>query len=290
MGKRAGLIAWVAVGVLAAGGAFLYARDQARGGGEAVEPPARGLPHTPDYHALFVFPDDSEHLLLGTHVGVYESTDGGVRWRFLGLEGSDAMHFARGESGAIWVAGHHVLERSEDGGKTWHQVEPDGLRGLDIHGFATSLGGDLLYAAVAGEGLYRSDDGGASFREISDEVGPNVYALAVTNDGMLVAADRGRGIVVNANGDGVEWVETLPMETAGLASNGLDPPERAVLAAGESVQLLDGARESEVVLMAENGAGPVAFAPSDPDIAYVITFDRKLHRSDDGGETWREVA
>ena len=46
----------------------------------------------------------------------------------------------------------------------------------------------------------------------------------------------------------------------------------------------------EDVLTPEEGAGPVAFAPSDPSIAYVITFDRKLHRSEDGGETWAEVA
>jgi photosystem II stability/assembly factor-like uncharacterized protein len=287
MGKRFGWTIWVVIGVIAATGAFLYAREQAKGGGGAVEPPVRGLPHTPDYHSLFVFPDDPEHLLLGTHVGVYESTDGGAVWRFLGLEGKDAMHFAlEDDDGTIWVAGHNVLQRSEDRGKAWTGVTPEGLPGLDIHGFAIGPDNELLYAAVAGEGLYRSDDGGDSYRLISEDVGPGVYALAVTKDGVLFAADSERGVLINATGDGVEWVEALDMPTLGLASNSLDPPERRILAAGESIQLFGRDDRPREVLAIEEGAGPVAFAPSDPSIAYAVGFDRTLYRSDDGGEGW----
>ena len=292
MRKRLGLGAWLLLAVAAALGAFLFAREQATGGGDAVEPPARGLPHTPDYHALFVFPDDPEHLLLGTHVGIYESTNGGVRWRFLGLEGKDAMHIVRALDGSIWVAGHNVLERSEDRGRTWTEVRPDGLPGLDIHGFAIDTccqATRLMYAAVAGEGMYRTLDGGKSFRRISEEVGPSVYALTVTKDGVLFAADRGRGVVVNPDGDGARWFDALDMETAGLASNGLDPPDARVLAAGTAVQVFEPRDTWRRVLSVEEGSGPVAFAPSDPEIAYVVGFDRKLYRSDDGGETWEPV-
>jgi photosystem II stability/assembly factor-like uncharacterized protein len=288
-GKRFGWAIWVVVGVVAALGAFLLAREQATGGGEAIDPPARGLPHTPDYHALFVFPDDPEHLLLGTHVGVYESTDGGVSWRFLGLEGKDAMHFAHEPDGTIWAAGHNVLESSDDGGKTWREATTSGLPSLDIHGFAIDEANPYVYAAVAGEGLYRSDNGVSVFRRISEEVGPRVYALALTKDGVLFAADSDRGVLVNANGDGVEWIDALDMATLGLADNQLDPPQRRILAAGKSVQLFRGLGKPREVLDAVKGAGPVAFAPSDPSIAYVVGFDRKLYRSSDGGESWRPV-
>jgi len=290
MGKRFGLVAWLLVGALVALGAFLYARDQARGGGKAVEPPARGLPHTPDYHALSVFPDDPDHLLLGTHVGIYESTDGGVSWRLAGLEGQDAMHFARDAEGTLWVAGHNVLERSRDGGRTWSEVRPAGLPGLDIHGFAYGEDNGLFYAAVAGEGIYRSDDGGRRFRSFSQDVGPRVYALAVTKDGVLLAADSDRGVLENASGDGEKWSSLLDMQAAGLATNGQDPPDRRVLAAGESVQLFTDSARWQKVLSPEDGAGPVAFAPGNPSIAYAVGFDRKLYRSEDGGETWAPVA
>jgi photosystem II stability/assembly factor-like uncharacterized protein len=261
------------------------AREQARGGGDAVEPPARGLPATPDYHALFVFPDDPEHLLLGTHVGVYESTDGGVRWRFLGLEGRDAMHFAQDEDGTIWTAGHNVLERSSDGGRTWESVEPEGLPGLDIHGFTIDAEDGTFFAAVAGEGLYRSDDGGASFAAVSERIGPSVYALAIVPSGELYAADRETETVYHASSDGVEWLRSLEMHTAGLAANGT-----RLLAVGDAVQLSTGNDTWREVFDLEEGAGPVAFAPSDPEIAYLVGFDRKLYRSNDGGETWDEVA
>lgn len=295
-GRSFGWVAWLALGAAVAAGAFLIAREQATGG-EPVDPPARGLPATPDYHALYVDPANPDRLLLGTHVGIYESTNGGVAWRFAGLDGKDAMHFGRERDGTLWVAGHEVLERSEDGGATWETVRPDGLPSRDIHGFAVSRDVDgLVYAAVYEEGLYRSDDGGASFRLISERVGPNVNALALTKDGMLFAADGERGVFANANGDGVQWVRGLAMPTVGLASNRADSPELRVLAAGRSLQLFTRPRAwREVLSLDGRWAGPVAFAPSDPSIAYAVTFDADeagsglLYRSRNGGVTWRRV-
>lgn len=287
--RRIGWLAWLAVGLLAAGGAFWVAKEQATGDGEAIAPPAKGLPHTPDYHSLLVDAANLNRVFLGTHVGIYESTDGGVSWRFAGLGGKDAMHFAREDDGTIWAAGHSVLEKSEDAGHTWTEVRPEGLPGLDIHGFAVSTKDGTVYAAIAGEGLYRSTDGGASFGLISDEVGPGVIALAVSNDGALFAADGKRGVLVNTGGDGRRWTESLDMATIGLASNGLELPRGRTLAAGEAVQLRTDGAGWETVLRVEEGAGPVAFAPSDPDIAYAVGFDRRLYRSEDGGRSWTPV-
>ena len=285
-----GLIGWIGIGVVAALGAFLAAREQATGGGEAVAPPARGLPHTPDYHSLLVDADDPDGLLLGTHVGVYRSTDGGATWRFLALEGRDAMHFARDEDGKLWVAGHHVLATSTDGGRTWRDLEPEGLPHLDIHGFAVDQVNPFVYAAVAGEGLYRSNDGGKTFRLISRDIGPDVYALVVTRTGEVWAADGEAGVLLNSDGDGREWTDALEMPTAGLATNWEGRPRR-ILAAGTDLRLLTYPKgEWETVLEVEEGLGPVAFAPSEPAVAYAVGFDRALYRSGDGGRTWDAVS
>src|SRR5215207_9939900 len=96
-------IAWIAVVALAALGAFWVAKKQAEGPNEAVAPPPVGLPHTPDYHSLLVDADDPNRVLLGTHVGIYESVDGGRKWRFSGLEGDDAMNLVRQAGGVFWV-------------------------------------------------------------------------------------------------------------------------------------------------------------------------------------------
>jgi len=282
-------IAWVAVVALAALGAFWVAKKQAEGPNEAVAPPAAGLPHTPDYHSLLVDATDADRVLLGTHVGVYETMDGGRRWTFAGLEGDDAMNLVAISESTIWVAGHEVLKRTTDAGASWKDVRPDGLPGLDIHGFAADprfRDGSVLYAAVAGEGLYRSDDGGESFAQVSNGVGPAVYGLTVTASGRLFAAEQ-RGVFASDD-DGRTWRVVLEEEVVGVAAR---PGESdTILATGSGIfRSTDGGATWDKVQEISEGAWPVAWAPSDPERAYVVGFDRKLYRTTDAGATWATV-
>jgi photosystem II stability/assembly factor-like uncharacterized protein len=294
--RRLGWLAWILVGVLVAAGAFWVAKEQATGGGEAIDPPPIGLPHTPDYHSLLVDSKNPRRLLLGTHVGLYESTDGGRSWRFAGLEGKDVINLARSKDGTVWAAGHNVFERSDDDGRAWTPVRPDGLPGLDIHGFAASYDvGGRLEAAINGKGLYRSDDGGETFSLLSDDVGASVVALAETKDGVLLASDTRRGLLANMSGDGREWVKVLDPPVAGVATPPVDPNATAdlsFLATSHGIVRLTRGPEaaSRVVRPIEDGAGPVVYAPSDPSVAYAVGNDRKLYRSLDGGESWKVVS
>jgi photosystem II stability/assembly factor-like uncharacterized protein len=275
--------------VLAAAGAFWVAKQQAEGPNEAVEPPAVGLPRTPDYHALLVDATDPDRVLLGTHVGIYESIDGGRRWVFAGLEGDDAMNIVREREGALWVAGHGVLKKSDGGGATWDDVDPAGLPSKDVHGFALDPDDEqTIYAAIAGEGLYRSGDGGASFEEVSSGVGPAVYGLAVTPSGRVLAADQ-RGVSASDDG-GTTWEVLLEDVAVGLAVSREDEDTILVTTATGIVRSTDGGVTWDEVQPIPDGAWPVAFAPSEPARAYVVGFDRKLYRSDDAGATWRIVS
>src|SRR5256885_10634555 len=56
-------------------------------GGKSGREESAGLPETPDYHSLLVNPSNSQKLVLGTHVGLYASSDGGRHWRFDALSG-----------------------------------------------------------------------------------------------------------------------------------------------------------------------------------------------------------
>ena len=283
-----GRVTWLAIAVVAAGGAFFYAKKQALAPTEQVTPPATGLPRTPDYHALLVSPTDARRIVLGTHAGLYESNDGGRSWRKGPLAGNDAMNLVRTRSGLLWAAGHNVLFSSADGGRTWTGVRPNGLPGLDLHGFAADpRDGRTLYAAVAQEGLYRSSDGGNTFELVTDEVGGNVFGLAVTPTGRILAADPKRGLRASDDG-GQTWKHVLPVSMVGVAVN--RSQQRRVLATGDGVYLSsDAGLTWRKVLSPPGGAGPVAWARSDPGVAYTVGFDVRLYRTADGGESWRPV-
>ena len=255
-------------------------------GDSRVDGVSAGLPATPDYHSLLVSPTNPDDVYLGTHVGLFRSTDAGATWRKVALDGRDAMNLARVSATRWWAAGHNVLMRSSDGGATWRSVSPPGLPGLDVHGFAVdpSTTG-RLWAAVAGQGLYRSDDDGATFREASRDVGGAVMALAVLPDGRLLAGDMQRGLVTTAD-DGHSWQAGLREGLMGLAVNPAD--SGTLLATGAAIfRSTDGGASFTRVLETPNGSGPVAFAPSLPTRAYVVGLDRVLYRSDDTGATWQ---
>jgi photosystem II stability/assembly factor-like uncharacterized protein len=247
-----------------------------------------GLPNTPDYHSLLVNPGDPRKLVLGTHVGLYVSSDGGRHWRFDALSGDDAMNLARPHGQTIWLAGHNVFKKSSDGGKTWTDVRPSGLPGLDIHGFAVDpRNPKTLYAALAGQGLYRSRDQGQSFSLLSAQVGGNVMALAVSRDGRILAGDMQQGLLESRNG-GASWKQKLKAQLLGLAVNPSDP--KRLLATGAGIALsTDGGQSWRSVLNLPGGAGPVAWSESEPKLAYAVGLDRTFYRSINGGASWQQV-
>jgi photosystem II stability/assembly factor-like uncharacterized protein len=258
-------------------------------GGESPSA-AAGLPDTSDYHSLLVDAKNADVIFLGTHAGIYRSSDAGVHWRRFKLEDRDAMNLARaGSGGSVWMAGHDVLARSDDGGENWRELRPASLPSLDIHGFAVDPSAPrTLYAAVAGQGLYRSSDSGSTFALVSRDVGAAVMALAVTPSGDILAGDMQRGLLRSRDG-GRTWREALNVQLAGLTINPRN--SRLILAAGRGVlRSADGGSSWKQVLDVPEGAGPVAWARSEPSRAYVVGFDRTFYRSDDSGATWSAVA
>lgn len=273
----------------ALGLAFVANRD----GGSTPSPPAAStLPATPDYHSLLVAPADPNRIWLGSHVGLHESTDGGRSWTEAGLSGQDAMNLAQepGGSKTVWSAGHNVLAKSTDGGESWADVRPAGLPSLDVHGFATDPRNEkTLWAAVAGEGLFRSTDGGQAFSLVSRQVGPGVMALGVSPAGRVLAGDMQQGLMASSD-EGQTWTQVLPEGLMGLAINPRMPTR--VLATGQSGVWLsvDGGTTWRIVQPMAQGSGPVAWAPSAPKTAYAVGFDRMLYKTSDLGASWRPVA
>jgi photosystem II stability/assembly factor-like uncharacterized protein len=114
-----------------------------------------------------------------------------------------------------------------------------------------------------------------------------VMALAATPSGDLLAGDMQHGLLVSPDG-GRTWRRVLAAQLMGLALNPDDP--KRLLAAGLGILLsTDGGQSWHQRLKITQGAGPVAWSPSNPKVAYVVGFDRTLYRSTDSGETWSAV-
>ena len=238
-------------------------------------------------HSLKVDPSNPDALLLGLHGGLYRSTDAGRSWRFVALNGDDAMNVVGDRGGApLWVAGHNVLERSLDGGKSFEPVRPRGLPNLDLHGFAVREGKPSeIYAAAAGEGLYRSRDAGASFELVSRTVGPSVFGLAERPDGTLFISDPGRGFLISSDG-GRSF--RMPLRGQGLVSVAIEPGGRGLVVVGGEPGLYlsrDGGRRFEKGFT-DAAVAAVAIAPSDPARVYAVGIDGTVFVSDDGARTW----
>ena len=175
--------------------------------------------------------------------GVYKSTDGGKTWKNVGLRdtrhiGRVIVHPRNPDIAFVAALGHAFgpnpergIFRSVDGGKTWEKVlyQDDKTGGIDI-ALARS-NPHILFAALweasrspwgltsgPGSGLYRSIDGGATWKRLEENglpkpplgrigvsvtgVDPNrVYALIEAEEGGLYRSDDGGDHWTRVNDD-----------------------------------------------------------------------------------------
>lgn len=247
---------------------------------------AAGIPKASDYHSLIVSSTDPNTLLLGTHQGLYRSSDGGKTWHAAGLAGEDVMNLVR-SGGTIFMGGHNVFAESTDGGKSWVAKRPSGLPNLDVHGLAADpRDPNTLYAQIANTGLYRSTDGARSFRLVSADVNGMMMQVAVTPAGRLIVGDMSRGIFTSATGK--HWLNTANGMVMGIATDPKNP--KRIVATGRGIAISnDGGRTWGTALASKLMFGPVAWSPQNPKLVYAVSYDRSLWRSTDAGKDWTRI-
>lgn len=141
-----------------------------------------------DARAFAAVPGDPNHLYLGTTDSwLYESTDAGARWhRLAKMAGSNAFvldHIvvdptapatiyvaawrADGPGGGLWI--------THDGGRTWS--ESSGLHGQSVFAFAQAPSDPHILFAGTLAGVFRSNDSGATWAEISPEGSREIHEI-----------------------------------------------------------------------------------------------------------------
>ncbi len=145
----------------------------------------------PEISSIVISPQNSNIMYVGTRDGVFKSIDRGLTWKFsdsIVLKKPEDSGMTRqqieGACGKLVVApsspnilyticwsdsnsgGHSTFKKSIDYGKTWDQFG----EGLPQSWFAPALAVDpnnsnVVFASWANGGLYRSMDGGKSWKE-----------------------------------------------------------------------------------------------------------------------------
>lgn len=211
-----------------------------RAGSEEWEPANEGLPVDFSVQEITFAGSDSEQLLAGLRVGgmyLYERQEQDPTWQRL----PEALPIGQARDVAglavtgpdretvVIAAGTGVFS-STDAGETWqHLGAAQGLPKGDVRANALAQGqqdSEILYAALAaGEGLYRSNNGGASWRpavgNLDDAVRTNACCLTVgANDdtlylGLQMSEVYTRQVYLTRDA-GAKWQALSPLSDGGL--------------------------------------------------------------------------
>ncbi|MDO8673322.1 MAG: hypothetical protein Q7O66_18095, partial [Dehalococcoidia bacterium] len=141
-----------------------------------------------------------------------------------------------------------------------------------------------------GYGLFKSGDGGASWKGVSNTLSRSVMALAIAGDDSktIYAGSMDLGILRSTDG-GVTWQPAnIGLNTKAVMSLATSPTAPGLVYAGTDRGLFQ-SKDSGVswTLAGFRGAAMVvAAAPANPQHIVLVDDKTNVYRSEDGGATW----
>ena len=257
------------------------------------------------------FATDATLFAAGTD-GVYSSTDGGASWISHTVTTETATETvwihalaispAFDTDGTLFAGSAQGLFRSTDRGKHWQAV--DTYPGSDVRSLALACTWSstpiLLVGSTNGIGIYRSDDGGASWQqgkgltplEVTQLLrGPDPFQLTVATarHGVYKSSDLGSTWRFAGLG-GPEGIHTVALSP----NYSLDHTMLASIPAGAGLSFYrttDGGTNWESLTSSDYPGGGLAFSPAFPvdPVVFATGQHGKVLRSTDLGETWEPV-
>jgi photosystem II stability/assembly factor-like uncharacterized protein len=275
-----------------------------------------------DVEALLVHPDSPDTVYAATGRGVWRTVNGGHRWAEFGpgTTGNDIVvrALALGSDGQLYAgtSGHGVFARHayhQAEGDVWRQssgaLEPWEYRERRISLLSQPGDSNTLYATAFPGGLYKTTDGGQSWRELDVGLGSaGVLSLfahpedarvlyAGTTSGLRRSDDGGEtwhlwnaGWPVGQWVTGVAFVPQAP-DVMYACSQGDEGRETKDERGGAVMKSVDGG-ETWVEMMRGLDLGQgfyeVLVDRFDEEVVYVVTEREGVFVSRDGGATWGE--
>jgi photosystem II stability/assembly factor-like uncharacterized protein len=243
--------------------------------------------------ALAISPTDVDHLLLGAESGLLRSRNGGRDWTIeapaVVLGPVFALAFAADGQRALVSTGLGIFAR--EAGNSWRQASaPQGATPAR----AIVRSGEAGRVYLAGwTGLYRSDDWGASWSSASGGL-PHETATAVlvvhrTPETLYATVEGG----IWASVDGARtWASRGGIFATSVDALAVDSkhPTRLWAAGGDRLFSSDdsGASWQRVGRMLPE-PNTIVRGVAASEEAVVVTTDRGLYRTVDGGESWTMI-
>lgn len=188
------------------------------------------------------FADEKHGWAVGHVEAILATSDGGESWRLVHFEPGNAQPLLdvcfTDASRGVAVGAYGVVYVTTDGGSVWSQVpfEPAPLPGADkvepademeaevdlgfefhLNAIARGPPGRMYIGAEAGR-LYRSDDDGATWRELPSPYDGSFHGI-LPLDGDVVLAFGLRGNLFRSDDGGLTWV-AIPTGTTALLDGG----------------------------------------------------------------------
>jgi len=223
------------------------------------------------------------------HFGLFHSPNAGGVWSQ--VPGVDPDQLAIGDG---WLVAAErrtaTLKRSEDGGATWSEL-PDPPP--DVPGAETILRawqGAVVALARPFQALVSRDRGESWERQaLTLSSSASTMWLVGTGDGLFAANDAGQ--VFRLEAPGGRWVAARGGLPAGV---GIDAfaggADGAFAVAGGSLLRFDPAAGAWSAAPRPVVRTAVRELASDGETVWAVVDERAIHRSDDGGRSWTEVA
>jgi photosystem II stability/assembly factor-like uncharacterized protein len=268
-------LAWAGRRVLAAGerGHVLHSNDAGATWTQVKVPASANL-------TAIYFADEKHGWAVGHVETIVRTRDGGDSWELVHLEPENPqplldVWFADAKRG-IAVGAYGVVYTTTDGGAVWSQVPfepapiegapavepaPDEMEeefdlGFEFHLNAIARGpGRRLYLGAEAGRLFRSDDDGASWRELPSPYDGSFYGILPLEGDALLAFGL-RGNLFRSDDGGTSW-SAIPTGTTALLNSGARVDERTVVVVGMAGVVLvsrDGGRSFDLHQQADRKA------------------------------------
>ncbi len=243
-------LAWAGPRVVAVGerGHVLYSVDAGRTWTQVQVPTSANL-------TAVYFADAKNGWAVGHAQTILRTQDGGDTWDLSHFEPEEAepfldVSFGDGLRGLV-VGAYGVIYSTTDGGSVWSHVpfEPQSLPGaakveptaddmeadvdlgFEFHLNALARGpGQRLYLGAEAGRLFRSDDDGASWRELPSPYDGSFHGI-LPLDGEALLAFGLRGNLFRSEDGGMNWT-AIETGTSVLLDSGARVDERTVVIAG----------------------------------------------------------